>query len=65
LPRRKYGRMVHNLPTPPPPHKCRACKMKMPCPIHPKGLAGERIQRHETDRHSKKSHKVRYTSDTN
>ena len=36
MPRRKYGRLVKSVPSPPPPHKCRACRNGYDCPVHEK-----------------------------
>jgi len=35
MPRRKYGRMVKDIP-PVPEDKCRYCRLGMPCPVHKK-----------------------------
>jgi len=40
MPRRKYGRMQKPIP-PVPREKCRLCRLKRPCPLHPRSNPSE------------------------
>jgi len=60
MPRRKYGRLQKPI-SPPPPEKCRACRLGLPCPIHDKNYGANAVvqDRKKMRREAKKKKKSR------